>query len=72
MYGFDWPHLERLADRHGPTPAEVDDPLAPDDIVDESLRCPAFAAAPSGPDERTGVVGERAEVLGRAVEPLIG
>ncbi len=48
VYGFDWPLLERLADRHGPTPAEVDDPLAPDDIVDESLRCPAFAAARFG------------------------
>jgi hypothetical protein len=37
--------LERLADAHGPTPAEVDDPLPADDIPDEALRCPAFAAA---------------------------
>jgi hypothetical protein len=48
VYGFDWPLLERLADEHGPTPAEIDDPLHPDEIPDESLRCPAFAAARFG------------------------
>jgi hypothetical protein len=48
LYGFDWPLLERLADEHGPTPAEVDDPLPAEDIPDESLRCPAFAAARFG------------------------
>ncbi|HET8618277.1 MAG TPA: amidohydrolase family protein [Acidimicrobiales bacterium] len=45
VYGFDWPLLERLADEHGPSPAEVDQPLDAEDIPDESLRCPAFAAA---------------------------
>jgi hypothetical protein len=48
VYGFDWPLLERLSDTYGPTPAEVDVPLPADDIVDESLRCPAFAAARFG------------------------
>jgi predicted TIM-barrel fold metal-dependent hydrolase len=45
VYGFDWAQLEALADQHGPTVAEVAEPLAADDIPDESLRCPAFAAA---------------------------
>ena len=45
VYGFDWPLLDTLADRHGPTVAEVAEPLDRDDIPDESLRCPAFAAA---------------------------
>ena len=45
VYGFDWELLETLADRHGPTVAEVAEPLPIDDIPDESLRCPAFAAA---------------------------
>ena len=48
VYAFDWPLLERLADRHGPTPEEVDDPLPAEDIPDEALRCPAFAAARFG------------------------
>ena len=42
----DW--LERLADEHGPPPAEVEDPLEPEDILDASLRCPTFAAARFG------------------------
>jgi hypothetical protein len=48
VYGFDWELLERLADEHGPTPAEVDDPLPAEDIPDDALRCPAFAAARFG------------------------
>ncbi len=45
IYGFDWELLEGLADRHGPSVAEVAEPLPVEDIPDESLRCPAFAAA---------------------------
>ena len=45
VYGFDWAMLETLADAHGPTVAEVAEPLPADAIPDESLRCPAFAAA---------------------------
>ena len=45
VYGFDWAMLETLADAHGPTVAEVAEPLPADDIPDDSLRCPAFAAA---------------------------
>ena len=44
-YAGHWGLLETLADRHGPTVAEVAEPLDGDDIPDESLRCPAFAAA---------------------------
>ena len=45
VYGFDWDLLESLADQHGPTVEEVARPLDPEDIPDEALRCPAFAAA---------------------------
>lgn len=45
VYGFDWALLETLADQHGPTVDEVAEPLPSDEIPDESLRCPAFAAA---------------------------
>ena len=45
VYGFDWATLETLADQHGPTVADVAEPLSAADIPDESLRCPAFAAA---------------------------
>ena len=45
VYGFDWELLEVLADQYGPTVDEVATPLPADDIPDESLRCPAFAAA---------------------------
>jgi len=45
VYGFDWDLLETLADRFGPSVAEIAEPLDPEDIPDESLRCPAFAAA---------------------------
>ncbi len=45
VYGFDWNLLETLADQHGPTVSEVAEPLPADDIPDDSLRCPAFAAA---------------------------
>jgi hypothetical protein len=48
LYRLDWDLLERLADKHGPTPAEVAEPLADEDIPDEALRCPAFAAARFG------------------------
>ena len=45
VYGFDWDLLETLADRYGPTVAEVAEPLDPQDIPAEALRCPAFATA---------------------------
>jgi predicted TIM-barrel fold metal-dependent hydrolase len=45
VYGFDPAVLEPLAALHGPTPAQVDVPLAASDIPDEALRCPAFAAS---------------------------
>ncbi|MBX3285442.1 MAG: amidohydrolase family protein [Acidimicrobiales bacterium] len=45
VYGFDLDALAPLAERHGPRPAEVAAPLLPDEIPDEALRCPAFAAA---------------------------
>lgn len=45
VYGFDLDALAPLADRFGPSPSEVAAPLLPDEIPDESLRCPAFAAA---------------------------
>lgn len=48
VYGFDLDALAPLAARFGPTPAEVDEALPADDIPDEALRCPAFAAARFG------------------------
>ena len=45
VYGLDLDALAALADRFGPSPAEVAEPLDPSDIPDEALRCPAFAAA---------------------------
>jgi predicted TIM-barrel fold metal-dependent hydrolase len=45
VYGFDLAALTPLAEQFGPSPADVDQPLAPDDIPDEALRCPAFASA---------------------------
>jgi predicted TIM-barrel fold metal-dependent hydrolase len=45
VYGFDLHALEPLAARFGPSPAQVAEPLAREDIPDEALRCPAFAAA---------------------------
>lgn len=45
LYGFDDELLGRLADRFGPTVDEVAEPLDPEQIPDEALRCPAFAAA---------------------------
>lgn len=45
VYGFDLEALAPLAALHGPSPAEVAEPLAASDIPDEALRCPAFAAA---------------------------
>jgi predicted TIM-barrel fold metal-dependent hydrolase len=45
VYGFDLDALAPVAAEVGPSPAEVDEPLAPDDIPDAALRCPAFAAA---------------------------
>jgi predicted TIM-barrel fold metal-dependent hydrolase len=45
VYGLDLAALRPLADRFGPSPAEVAEPLDPADIPDEALRCPAFAAA---------------------------
>jgi hypothetical protein len=45
LYGFDLTLLEQLADRHGPTVEEIAQPLPAEEIPDEALRCPAFAAA---------------------------
>jgi hypothetical protein len=45
LYGFDLDALAPLAAQFGPSPAEVAEPLPPEDIPDEALRCPAFAAA---------------------------
>ena len=45
VYGLDLDVLAPLAAKHGPTVAEVDTPLAIEDIPAEALRCPAFAAA---------------------------
>jgi predicted TIM-barrel fold metal-dependent hydrolase len=45
LYGFDEDLLANLADRHGPTVEEIAQPLPPEEIPDEALRCPAFAAA---------------------------
>ncbi|MEZ5323282.1 MAG: amidohydrolase family protein [Microthrixaceae bacterium] len=50
VYGFDLDALGPLADRFGPSPAEVDRPLPAERIPDEALRCPAFAAARFGAD----------------------
>ncbi len=45
VYGFDLDALGGLADKHGPTVAEVAVPLDVDQIPSDALRCPAFAAA---------------------------
>ena len=45
LYGLDLDALAPLAARFGPSPAEVAEPLPPEEIPDEALRCPAFAAA---------------------------
>ena len=45
VYGFDLAALAPLAQRFGPSVAEVAVPLDPADIPDDSLRCPAFASA---------------------------
>jgi predicted TIM-barrel fold metal-dependent hydrolase len=45
VYGFDLDHLAPIAARVGPSPADVSRPLPTDEIPDEALRCPAFAAA---------------------------
>ncbi len=48
LYGFDMDALTPLAEQFGPTPAEVSQPLDVEEIPDEALRCPAFAAARFG------------------------
>jgi predicted TIM-barrel fold metal-dependent hydrolase len=48
VYGFDLDLLAPLAAEFGPTPDEIAEPLAPEDIPDDALRCPAFAAARFG------------------------
>ena len=45
LYGFDLSALAVLAEEFGPSPAEVAEPLLPEDIPDDALRCPAFASA---------------------------
>ncbi len=48
LYGFDLSALAPLAQQFGPTPDQVDLPLDVEEIPDEALRCPAFAAARFG------------------------
>jgi predicted TIM-barrel fold metal-dependent hydrolase len=48
VYGFDLDALAPVAARVGPRVAEVAEPLPPDDIPNEALRCPTFAAAAAG------------------------
>lgn len=45
VYGFDLEALQPLADQFGPSVERVAVPLEKQEIRDESLRCPAFAAA---------------------------
>ena len=45
VYGFDLDRLAPLAAQFGPSPAEVAEPLASDEIPAEAMRCPAFASA---------------------------
>ena len=45
LYGFDLDALAPLAASFGPSPAEIAEPLPPDQIPDAALRCPTFAAA---------------------------
>jgi predicted TIM-barrel fold metal-dependent hydrolase len=45
VYSLDLDVLAPLAAQFGPTVAEVDQPLPVDEIPQEALRCPAFAAA---------------------------
>ena len=45
VYGFDLDALAPLAASFGPSPAEIAEPLPPDQIPDAALRCPTFAAA---------------------------
>jgi Amidohydrolase len=45
LYGFDLDALAPVAARVGPRVDEVAQPLDPDEIPPEALRCPAFAAA---------------------------
>jgi predicted TIM-barrel fold metal-dependent hydrolase len=45
LYGLDLDVLAPIAERVGPSPAEVAVPLPPEEIPDDALRCPAFAAA---------------------------
>jgi predicted TIM-barrel fold metal-dependent hydrolase len=47
VYGFDLEALAPVAARVGPRVADVARPLAVDEIPDEALRCPAFAAVAS-------------------------
>jgi hypothetical protein len=44
LYGFDLDALAPVAARVGPVVDEVAVPLLPQDIPDDALRCPAFAA----------------------------
>jgi predicted TIM-barrel fold metal-dependent hydrolase len=44
LYGFDLDALAPVAARVGPAVDEVAVPLPPDEIPDEAVRCPAFAA----------------------------
>jgi predicted TIM-barrel fold metal-dependent hydrolase len=48
VYGFDLAALAPVAQRIGPTVAEVAQPLPVEEIPAESLRCPAFALAAMG------------------------
>jgi predicted TIM-barrel fold metal-dependent hydrolase len=45
VYGFDLDVLAPFAEQFGPSPDDIAVPLTNDEIPDEGLRCPAFAAA---------------------------
>ena len=42
LYGFDLEFLAPLAERFGPTKAEIAEPLAHEDVPEQALKCPAF------------------------------
>ena len=45
VYGFDLDQLAPYAEKFGPSPTDVAQPLDPENIADDALRCPAFASA---------------------------
>ena len=43
LFGFDFEALSKVAERVGPTHAEINRPLEAAEIPDDADRCPAFA-----------------------------